>query len=156
MRIKSSSYLLIGIMVFALIIIVSSLGHPFKVTLLPLLISIIVFLLAAVELRKELSAKDKPREAPEMGKIEGNASGGYVPVLSWLAGLAIGIYLLGFLVAIPLFITSYLKTQGKNWLTTISVAILTTVFLWAAFEFMLEVELYRGLLFIWARDLIYS
>ncbi len=48
--------------------------------------------------------------------------------------------------AIPLFILSYMKTHEIGWRTSIIAAGLTTVSIWALFEIVLYIELYRGLL----------
>jgi len=64
-------------------------------------------------------------------------------------GFFVAIYLLGFIIAIPLFILAYMKAHGTRWLAAITFAILTPTIIYGIFELALGVVLYRGLLFAW-------
>ena len=71
----------------------------------------------------------------------------YGVLFAWLVGLFLAVYLAGFLVAIPLFILSYMKTHGAKWHVAIIFAILVTAIVYGVFEVALKVYLYEGLLF---------
>ena len=70
-------------------------------------------------------------------------------VKAWIAGFVLGIYLLSFIIAIPLFMLSYMRWLGTSWRTTIIFTLLTPAIIYGAFEVALRIELYRGLLFTW-------
>ena len=54
--------------------------------------------------------------------------------------------LLGFMVAIPLFLLSYLKAHGTKWRLAIIFAVLTTATIYGVFILALDVNLYQGFL----------
>jgi hypothetical protein len=66
--------------------------------------------------------------------------------MGWIVGCALGIYLVGFLISVPLFLVGYLKKAGRGWIAGIIIAAITTTFLYAVFEVGLGIKLYRGLL----------
>lgn len=157
MKLRVNFYFLIILMASMLVIIGLSLTMAaFKSKLLPIMISSTVLVLAAIGLKQEISARDKPESATAADKEEESGAEdtekglrSYLPVWAWLIGFALAIYLLGFLVAMPLFVLAYMKKNGIGWLMAIISAILTSVFVYGVFELALSVELYRGLLFTW-------
>ena len=65
----------------------------------------------------------------------------------WFAGLAAGLYLVGFLVVIPLFAVASLMLRGGRRLgaaVIFSASLLASV--WIVFEWLMGYELYRGIL----------
>jgi magnesium-transporting ATPase (P-type) len=158
MRLKPSSYFLIGVLVIALLMIIAA--APFKsiqTKLLPMVISGIAFILAAAELIKELRAKEKPQLPEE--KIDQEKPGQsfeepllpirrYGGIMVWVIITSLAIYLIGFLIALPVFILSYLKTHGYGWLKSIIIAAGMTAILFVVFEVLLRMDLYDGLFFI--------
>jgi hypothetical protein len=104
----------------------------------------LVFVLAAIAFIRELRSKKETRGAEEATPLSA-----YWQTGAWIGGLALAIYIIGFLISIPLFIMLYLKRKGSGWLKSIIVAGVTTAFLYLAFEVALRVDLYRGLLFDW-------
>ncbi len=155
MKLRPSSYSLIAIMVIALAFIVSSLRlEYFESKLLPLLFGSAVFILAAVELSRELGTKAKPgnevgggNEA-EAGAEAGVGARSYLIAGGWIVGFLVGISLFGFVIAIALFIFSYMKTHGTRWLVAIIFAVITTAVLYGVFDVLLGVDLYQGLIFL--------
>ncbi len=59
----------------------------------------------------------------------------------------LGTYFLGFRIAVPLFAFSYLKWQGRGWLTAAVFAIIMLAFIYGAFELGLNAPLFKGLIF---------
>ena len=153
MKITGNSYFLIVIMVLMLVMINLSLRMEyFTSKLLPLLISIIVFILAAIGLVQDITAKDKAKVTvieDEMSKKEeaGEKLRDYLPMGAWVVGVSVVIYLLGFIITIPLFVLAYMKSHGVKWLVSITSAVLITLLIYGGFELALRVALYRGLLF---------
>jgi putative tricarboxylic transport membrane protein len=69
-------------------------------------------------------------------------------LFAWFTGLAIGIYLVGFLITIPLYVIASLMLRGRRQFKTatiFSAGIFAVV--WIGFEWLMGYELYRGVLF---------
>mgnify|MGYP001218270512 CR=1 FL=1 len=153
MKIKGNSYFLIVIMVLMAVVVSLSLRMEyFTSKLLPLLVGIIVFILAAIGLVQDISAADKAtatviKDETSKKKEAGESLHDYLPIGIWVIGVSVFIYLLGFIITIPLFVLAYMKTHGVKWLVSIISTILITLLVYGGFEYALRVTLYRGLLF---------
>ena len=148
MRKKPEAYFLIFILLVSLALIIRSIAFPYlESKLLPLIIGGIVFVLTAVALIMELRAKEKPKRVREPWEGEELELRQYGWTGAWLGGYALAIYLLGFIIATPVFVLSYLKLHGTGWLITIIITVVTTAFVYGVFELILRITLYRGLLF---------
>lgn len=69
-------------------------------------------------------------------------------LFAWFAGLAVGIYLVGFLITIPIYAIASLMLRGRRRpldAAYYSVGVFAAV--WIVFEWLMGYELYRGLLF---------
>lgn len=160
-NLKPSVYALIAIMVVALFFGGVSLTYSdIKLSLLPILVCGLIFVLAAIELMRDLKKgkeEDKGLKEKDKGLIEQTAEEAetavrsqkrlYILTLAWMAGLILAIYIVGFLVSIPLFIGSFLKTHGCGWFKSITLAVVTTAIFYGVFVVMLEVPLFMGVLF---------
>lgn len=148
MRQKPEAYFLIFILLVSLALIIRSIAFPYlESKLLPLIIGGIVFVLTAVALIMELQAKEKPKRVREPWEGEELELRQYGWTGAWLGVYALAIYLLGFIIATPAFVLSYLKLNGTGWLKTIIITVVTTAFVYGVFELILRITLYRGLLF---------
>ena len=149
MKIKGNAYFLILILAVILLIVILSLTmKAFDSKLLPVLIGSVTFILAAMELVRELKSgktvtEDKKATA---GVAERR---GYLISSIWIGGFFLIVYVLGFNIATALFVLTYMKKQGTGWLAAASFAVVTTAIIYGLFELILKVELYRGLLPIW-------
>lgn len=79
------------------------------------------------------------------------ASFRFVPYLlktAWFLAILPMIYLLGFLVAIPLYTFLSLKFSGEKWLLSSITTLLIGAFLYFGIAVTLKVPLYEGLLFL--------
>ncbi|MFC1979783.1 tripartite tricarboxylate transporter TctB family protein [Chloroflexota bacterium] len=118
---------------------------------LPLAISIIIFILASVEVVRELQwgNKGEADAAKATAKdSESKAENRRLGLISaWAAGFCMAIYLLGFYIAIPLFAFAYLKWQRRGWLPAVIFAIALLAFIYIVFNIGLKVPLYKGLIF---------
>lgn len=66
----------------------------------------------------------------------------------WIVWFVALIYLFGYLVAVPVFVFSFLKFRaGASWVFSILGAVLMEVVVYAGFVILLNVFLYKGLLF---------
>ncbi len=107
--------------------------------LLPLAAGLPVVAGCAVQLVRDLR-----RDAAE----EDSNRAGRGAVASALALLAL-LYLLGFLVAIPLYAGFTWKRSGASWLVAASVAGGVLATLLVGFQLLLQVDLYQGALWAW-------
>lgn len=65
----------------------------------------------------------------------------------WFAGGALGIWLLGLVIALPLLVFLYGLIEGKEkWYTALIMAVCTYALVWGLFEYMLETRWPPGLL----------
>jgi len=68
--------------------------------------------------------------------------------VSWIAGFAAMLVLIGILAAVPLFVFAFLRWRGK---LSIAASVLggtgATLFVWLLFALMLRLTLYPGLIF---------
>lgn len=65
--------------------------------------------------------------------------------IAWILGLFVAVYLLGFLISIPLGAITYMRIIGRErWRTTLAVAAGCWAFIYALFDRLLHVPLPRG------------
>ncbi|MFC2002830.1 tripartite tricarboxylate transporter TctB family protein [Chloroflexota bacterium] len=153
MKLRGDSYVLIAIMVISLVIIGFSLRMEYFATkLVPVVIGSAVFILAAIGLWRESSAGRKLRATvieDETGSEEQATGVGHRYLINgaWLVGFVLAIYLLGSVIAISLFVLFYMKWLGTRWFVAITSAVITTAIMYGGFEFAVNIELYRGLIF---------
>lgn len=144
MKVKGSSYFLMVIMLVALFVIGWSVTteHP-QARLLPLLISSSLIILAIIGLGNEMVA-EKRQPTTGSGEAAGEEVRPYLLNGGWVAGFVLGIYLLGFMVALPLFTLFYVRWLGARWLTAMVSAVVFTAVIYGLFELALKITLYRG------------
>ncbi len=153
MKLRASSYVLIGIMVIGLFFGSIALTYPsIRTFLFPAAIGFLVFVLAGIELIKDLRKAAIIDQSK--GQEVGSSLGGenvkpikYFAQFGWMLGLLLGIYLVGFLISVPLFILTYLKVNKRGWLASIVGAAITTLIIYLVFVVVLQVILFPGVLF---------
>ena len=135
------------------VIVTSALMEYFESKFLPLLFSGIIFILSAIGLWNEIATSRKRQAAAakdeEKKKPAEETWGGYLINGAWFGGFILAIYLLGIMIAIPLFVLSYMKWLGTRWITAIIWSILASAIIYGAFEVALGIDLYRGMLLTW-------
>ena len=155
MRLKGSSYFLFFILLVALGGIIQSLTYQyFEAKLVPLLASSIVFILMAIELVRDIRSKERihkqapEAKAPELPKepLTSPELRRLAPAMGWVLGFFLIIYLFSFVVAIPVFISTYLRKHGAGWVMTIASAVILLSLIYVVFDFTLQVHLTRGLI----------
>lgn len=165
MKIKPSSYMLMLILAFALYMGIYALTYSsLKARLVPLAASTLILVLGSIQLAKEVETARKEKSERKVDSNDDdiddrysrdsmakanipNAMKAYLVFFGWLFGLVAFIYMLGFLVAIPLFIALYLKIIGRSWLGSLVPAVIAVVVVYFLFIDTLHVELFPGVLF---------
>ena len=119
---------------------------------MPFLIITVISALVILELVREFrKAKDEVEIKPEQS--EAHIAAKSENTLSfyaflWIFGFALAVFLVGFLIAIPLGVLMYLRFKSKKgWFTSIGMAVCLDLFIYVAFETALKVPLFRGLFF---------
>lgn len=91
------------------------------------------------------NARDGP-VAQVPADLEVDRSTSMVAAFAWVVALALLIWLVGLLVAIPVFMAAFMKIFGRErWITIAAFAVGTTVAVYAFFSVVLDVRLHAGL-----------
>lgn len=153
MKLRPSTWFAIFILLLMVVIIGVSLNYERReLKLMPIMVASGVLVMSVMVIWQETVAKDRLRYASQKETPDGITAKdvrrrlGYT--ISWMIGSFLGIYLLGFLVTIPLFIASYMKVNGWSWRVSLSFSAITTAALYGVFELGLRAGLYRGLVFL--------
>ncbi len=155
MKLRANSYVFIAIMAIMILVIIVSLGMThLEDMLLPLIVSSSILVIAGIGLGKELRAGRNlgttgvERETAELKEARENWRLGLLAGL-WITGFFFVVWFLGFLIAIPAFVISYMKSHGTRWYVAILYGFVTLAALYGIFELALQIKLYRGLVFTW-------
>ena len=148
MKIKPSSWFLIAILFVMVAVVVNSLTFKhFESAFLPLVLAGSIILLGAIELWRELSKGNETEQGDEKAPLMRKGTGFY-PLMGWIVGFAVAIYVLGYLIAIALFLISFLLSEKFGWAKTIIIALATTATIYVLFEVLLRSGLWKGLIFL--------
>jgi cytochrome b561 len=137
---KASLALAVGIMLAAAYAVFAAKGWQWKAALFPLAIGIPLFFLAAIEVAWTLAAREAPEEPAPSSALP----------WAWMVAFLALIVLLGFPIAVAIFVLVYLKVQAKEgWLFSI----VLTAAVWGAFyglfDLMLHLPFPAGWLLEW-------
>jgi hypothetical protein len=124
---KASLVLATGIVLLAAWAVWTASAWPLKAKLFPLAIGIPMLVLAAVEVLWALLERGR---APDKAEEEAPPAGRTLVAVAWMVGFFAAILLLGFLIAVPLFVLAYLRLQGREGWT---LSLVFTAVVWVAF-----------------------
>ncbi|MDP2643396.1 MAG: tripartite tricarboxylate transporter TctB family protein [Desulfobacterales bacterium] len=166
MRWNVNSYISLCLMGIALAVIITALGWPFRTALFPISIGIAVIVFAAVELIRSLFFEKEAPEAAATEPADPEKDDEVDPVLArqrtwnifaWILGFCLMILLLGFPVAVPLLVFTYLRFHGKeSWGLTLLLTALTFLFFQGLFVWLLNTFFAEGWLIIAIERLLES
>jgi Tripartite tricarboxylate transporter TctB family len=155
MHSKASLGLALGIMAVSGYGVIAAWAWPWKASLFPLAIGIPVFCLAALEAlwvlfgrigRGETKDFQFSHDLPEREILRRTG----VAAL-WILGLLAAIVLLGFPLAVPLFVFLYLKLQGEEgWIFCAVFTAAVWVFFYGLFDRLLHLPFPEGWLLTWS------
>lgn len=127
----------------------------FRAGLFPWAIGFPVLALAIVQLGMELLGFEGKPRAAEFGLEVGPeispelAYRRTLVILGWTIGFFVGIWLLGFSLAVPTTIILYLKFAKEKWPITLIMALIAWLFFYGLFDYALHVPFPDGQLFLW-------
>ena len=147
------SLVLIGVGIYAAH---SAMGWKFKAALFPLAVSIPLVILVAIQLVLEIFGKGKTNESPAMDLEFGadvpqdvarrRAVGAFI----WVAGFILAVYLVGFPLAVPIFMFCYLSFQGRVRLQlSVTLTAVAWLFFYGLFQRTLHLPFEDGLIQTW-------
>jgi hypothetical protein len=117
---------------------------PIRASIIIILLGSIGVLLALLQLRLDLKAARAEdtkilRPTFEVQAIEHQGRWGSLEIWAWLWGLFFAIHLIGFPIALPLFVFLYVKLYGGSWLTAVLLTAITWGFLYGIYDNLLTV-----------------
>ena len=117
---------------------------PLRASIIIILLGGIGVILAVVQFifdLKDIRAQKAEIVRPiyEVQAIEHEGRWGSLEIWAWLWGLFFAIHLIGFEIALPLFVFLYVKLYGGGWLCAILLTALTWGFLYALYDYLLSV-----------------
>lgn len=136
--------------------IYSALRWPFKAALFPLTVSIPLVVLAAAQLLLDLFGKTE-KAGGRSADLEFAADvtpdvalRRVITIFFWIAGFILLVFLLGFPIAVPVFILSYLILQSRvSWWQSIGLTAAAWGFFYGIFQRLIHLQFEDGLLQSW-------
>jgi hypothetical protein len=133
--------------------VIAATAWPWKAALFPLVIGIPLFCLAAAEALWTLfgSAPAQEGEAKDFQLSIGKDTARRTAVgFAWILGFFAAIVLLGFPIAVPLFVFLYLKLQGReSWVVSVVMTAAVWGVFYGLFDLLLHLPFATGWLFTW-------
>lgn len=152
MKVNGRVLMSLCVAVVGMIVIIMALRWPFKTALFPVIIAIPVALMAVAELVMDLRGMKKA----EKGGVDFKLSEDIDPKVAmrrtlitfgWIVGFFLLILLLGFPIAVLLFLFLNLKLQAKEgWRLTLLLTAVTSIFFYGLFIRMLDIHFYEGVI----------
>jgi hypothetical protein len=117
---------------------------PIRASIIILLLGTIGIILSCVQFvydLKDARADNAKIVRPiyEVQAIEHQGRWGSLEIWAWLWGLFFAIHLIGFSLALPLFVFLYVKLYGGGWSTALLLTALTSGFLHGLYDYLLSV-----------------
>jgi hypothetical protein len=138
------------IMLVGAAVVIQALQWPFKAALFPIIVGTPVFFLGMADFLLNLFEKEKKESATIDFKFTGGADKAIekkrtVSIFLWILGFFFLVLLVGFAVAVPLFVFFYLKLQARvGWTVTIANTLITWGIFYGLFVWFLNVPFMEG------------
>jgi len=152
MKVNGRVLMSLCVAVVGVIVIIMALRWPFKTAFFPVITAIPVVLMAVAELVMGLRGMKKS----EKGGVDFKPSEDVDPkvamrrtlvTFAWIIGFFLLIVLLGFPIAVFLFLFLNLKWQAKeSWRLTLLLTVATSIFFYGLFIRMLDIRFYEGVI----------
>lgn len=144
-------YFLFLMFLLALFIFINSLSFPYRdARLVPVLASTVIMAMMLIEIIRKFRGQVKVlpgEEKAEAGNKDKGEWSKLARLMGWVGGLLVGIYVLGFMFAIPLFLLAYLKSQGRSWLIAVTFSVSITATIYVIFVIAAGIMFPAGLIF---------
>jgi hypothetical protein len=132
----------IGLVMLAAVFVAKD--WPIRASIIILLLGGVGIVLIAIQLAMDIKAlriAESPVTRPtfEVQAIQHQGRWGSLEIWAWLWGLFFAIHLIGFPIALPLFVFLYVKLYGGSWLTAVLLTAFTWGLLYGIYENLLSV-----------------
>ena len=157
---EGATILNLFMLVFTLYCVILALGYGRNSRMFPLAIGIPAAILLALSIvavwkpailrGADVHLGDSSASEPNVGEIrEAKYAPSHVAaMIGWLILAAVGIGLIGFRFAVPLFVLLFARFEGRaKWLAAMMVALFTWAFVVGYFELFMKFGMFRGVLF---------
>ena len=150
------SVLFDGLILLLLVFLLAvSMDYPLKLKLLPWILICLAIVFAGCQIGIDLLKGTEGGDGKKGGltlatwiTMLKSTGRGYLRALLWVLALFVSLYLIGFLITIPLFTLFYLKTHGEKWRFAIGLSVILWGIFFATFILGLKVSLFKGQLFL--------
>jgi hypothetical protein len=149
---KASLALSVLVMIASGYGVIAATAWPWKAALFPLVIGVPLFCLAAAEALWTMFGSAAPEaQTMDFQLAIGNETARRTALaIGWMLGFFAAIVLLGFPVAVPLFMVLYLKVQGREgWPLTIVMTLSVWGVFYGLFAYLLHLPFPNGWVFEW-------
>ncbi len=152
---KASLALGLGIMIISAWAVVSAMHWPWKAALFPLVLGIPVFCMAAAEVLWTLFGSTTRGEVMDFqlsSHLPDKVTRSRMLVaIGWMLGLFVAVVLLGFPIAVPLFVFLYVKLQGREgWRLSLVFTLVVWGIFYGLFDRLLHLPFPAGWIQTWA------
>jgi hypothetical protein len=134
----------------------SASAWSFKAALFPLSVGIPLIILAAAQLLLDLFGKAESARGPAVDLEfaadvpRDVARRRVIDIFLWIIGFILLVFLLGFPIAVPLFILSYLRLQSReSWWRSVSLTAIAWGFFYGVFERLIHLRFEEGWIQTW-------
>jgi hypothetical protein len=156
MRISAVSAFSLFLAIVAAYAVVSASSWPLKAALFPLVMGIPLLVLALVQLVFDLQGKTDPAEGPAMDLAPSAdvapelAHRRTIAIFAWMAAFIVLVLLIGFPLAVPIFMFCYLMLQSAvGWWRSLALTAGAWGFFYGLFERLLHFPFGPGLIQTW-------
>jgi predicted cobalt transporter CbtA len=140
---------------FFVVLTLISMTYSFKARRLPLIVAIPGIALSAVQVLKERKRLQTTKEVESVETHDSETPDTEAPhakknllvMMGWMVLLVVMIWIVGFLVTIPVYTLLFMKSMKESWRLSIFFAAAGFAILYFLFVVGLNMELYPGLLF---------
>ena len=156
MQFKPRSLFSLLLMAVAAYAVISARHWSFKAALFPLAIAIPLFVLAGTQLILELFGGQEITSGPTV-ELEFSsevdpavARKRIAAILAWIAGFILLVFLVGFPIAVPVFIFSFLGLQSRvGWRLSFALTAIAWGIFYFLFQWLLNVQFEAGAIQTW-------
>jgi hypothetical protein len=141
----------VAVMIVSGYAVFAATAWPWKAALFPLVIGIPLFCLATTEFLWTLLGAPPQAAANEVElSTDAVARRRVLQVAGWMLAFFAAIALLGFPIAVPLFVFLYLRLQGgEGWIMSIVITVATSAVFYGLFDALLHLPFPSGWLLDW-------
>ena len=123
-----------------------------RASIIVLLLGGVGIVLALFQLVSEFKSTSESLKASagiafETPQVKSDSRWGNLEIWSWILGFYVGILLVGFLIAVPLFVLVYSKIYGAGWPVSLGLSLFCWGFVYGIFDQLMHVPWPRAFLF---------